>query len=336
MNQKTLNAPPRLLRTYKDYKTEFSMLGIFIICFLIMNFLSPYFATSKNMMNVMTQVSTNSLISIGITLVILTGGIDLSVGAVLGISAMSAGMVLKSTGSIMLGVLAALMVGLLVGLVNGYLIGYLNMPAFIVTLGMMQICRSLTYVVSDGNTASNFPESFAVLGKGKLFGGIPMYVLLILLLYIIFIFVMSKTKFGRFIYATGSNPEAARLSGINIKFHTMMTYVTSGVLSATAGLVMISRMMAVDPTYGKDAEMDAIAAVVIGGTSMMGGKGSLWGTLIGVLLVGFLRNALNLAGINPFWQGSAVGAVIIFAVLTERLSNKRVSRKKNKSEAGKS
>lgn len=312
-----------VLRTYKEYKTEFSMLGIFVICFIIMNFLSPYFLTSKNLMNVMTQVSTNALIAIGMSLVILTGGIDLSVGAVLAISGMVAGMVLKSTGNIVLGVICALGVGILVGIINGYFIGFLNMPAFIVTLGMMQICRSLTYVISDGNTASNFPEDFAFLGKGRLFGTIPVYVLLILLLYVIFIFVMSKSKFGRFIYATGSNAEAARLSGINIKFHTMMTYIFSGLLSATAALVMISRMMAVDPTYGKDAEMDAIAAVVIGGTSMMGGKGSLWGTIIGVLLVGFLRNALNLVGINPFWQGSAVGAVIIIAVLTEKLSSRK-------------
>jgi ribose transport system permease protein len=312
-----------LLRTYRDYKTEFSMLGIFVICFLIMNFLSPYFLTSKNLMNVMTQISTNALLSIGMSLVILTGGIDLSVGAVLAISGMVAGMVLKSTGNIVLGVICALAIGLLVGVINGYFVGFLNMPAFIVTLGMMQICRSLTYVISDGNTASNFPDDFAFLGKGKLFGTVPVYVVLILLLYVIFIFVMSKTKFGRFIYATGSNAEAARLSGINTKFHIMMTYIFSGLMSSIAALVMISRMMAVDPTYGKDAEMDAIAAVVIGGTSMMGGKGSLWGTVIGVLLVGFLRNALNLAGINPFWQGSAVGAVIIIAVLTEKLSSKK-------------
>jgi ribose transport system permease protein len=232
-------------------------------------------------------------------------------------------MVLKSTGNIALGVICALAIGLLVGVINGYFVGFLNMPAFIVTLGMMQICRSLTYVISDGNTASNFPDDFAFLGKGKLFGTVPVYVVLILVLYVVFIFVMSKTKFGRFIYATGSNAEAARLSGINTKFHIMMTYIFSGLMSSIAALVMISRMMAVDPTYGKDAEMDAIAAVVIGGTSMMGGKGSLWGTIIGVLLVGFLRNALNLAGINPFWQGSAVGAVIIIAVLTEKLSTKK-------------
>lgn len=312
-----------LLRTYRDYKTEFSMLGIFVICFVIMNFLSPYFLTSKNLMNVMTQISTNALLSIGMSLVILTGGIDLSVGAVLAISGMVAGMVLKSTGNIALGVICALAIGLLVGVINGYFVGFLNMPAFIVTLGMMQICRSLTYVISDGNTASNFPDDFAFLGKGKLFGTVPVYVVLILVLYVVFIFVMSKTKFGRFIYATGSNAEAARLSGINTKFHIMMTYIFSGLMSSIAALVMISRMMAVDPTYGKDAEMDAIAAVVIGGTSMMGGKGSLWGTIIGVLLVGFLRNALNLAGINPFWQGSAVGAVIIIAVLTEKLSTKK-------------
>lgn len=324
MDDKVLNAKGSisLKRTYKEFKTEITMLIIFLLFFIVMKFASPYFCTTKNLLNVMTQISTNAILAIGMTLVIVTGGIDLSVGSVLGLSAMVAGMLLQSTGNIFIGVLGALAVGAICGFINGYLIGYMEMPAFIVTLGLMQICSSIDYVISDGNTASKFPEVFSLLGKGKV-GGIPIYVIAIIILFAIFIFVMAKTKFGRYLYAIGSNSEAARLSGINIKFNTMMAYVCCAVLCAIAGLVMTSRMMAVDPTYGKSAEMDAIAAAVIGGTSMSGGKGTLWGTIIGVLLVGFLRNALNLLGVNPFWQGSAVGAVIIVAVLAEKISNKK-------------
>ncbi|MGI6030766.1 MAG: ABC transporter permease [Eubacteriales bacterium] len=323
VEQKQARLSTPLQRTAREFKTELSMLLIFILFFVVMSFANEYFFTPKNLMNVMSQVSNNAIIAIGMTLVIVTAGIDLSVGATLGLSAMVGGMVLQSTQNVTLSICVMLAIGLVVGLINGVLVGYMEMPAFIVTLGMMQICRSLGYVISDGNSCSGFPEAFGFLGKGKLIGQISVYQVFILLLFAIFIFVMAKTKFGRYLYAIGSNPEAARVSGINIKFNTMMAYVFCGLLSATSGWLMTSRLMAVDPTYGKDMEMDAIAAVVIGGTSMMGGKGTLWGTLIGVFLVGFLRNALNLIGLNPFWQGSAVGAVIIIAVLIERLSSKR-------------
>ncbi len=322
MSQGVVTNHSSIKRVVNENKTEITMLFIFLLFFIVMHFSSEYFFTSKNLLNVMTQISTNAIIAIGMTLVIITGGIDLSVGSILGLSAMAAGMILQSSESIMLAIVVALGIGAFCGFVNGYLIGYMEMPPFIVTLGIMQVCSSVNYVISDGNTASKFPELFAYIGKFKLFG-FPAYIIGIALLFLIFMFVMNKTKFGRFVYATGSNPEAARLSGINIKSITMNTYVLCGVLCAVAGLLLTSRMMAVDPTYGKGAEMDAIAAAVIGGTSMSGGKGTLLGTIIGVFLVGFLRNALNLLGVNPFWQGSAIGAVIIVAVLAEKISNNR-------------
>ena len=315
-----------LKRITKNFKSELTMLGIFAVFFIVMSFASPYFLTSRNILNIVSQVSSNALLSIGMTIVILTGGIDLSVGGILGLSGMIGAMVINSgDGRPVLGVLVMLGVALICGTFNGVLVGYLRMPAFIVTLGTTNICRSLDYVISNANTQSGFPDGYSFLGKHKVFAGIPVYVFFLIAMFAIFIFILSKTKFGRFIYASGSNLEAAELSGINVRFIIMMCYVISGLMCALAAWIMTSRLMACDPTYGNGAEMDAIAASVIGGTSMSGGKGTLWGTIIGVLLVGSLRNALNLLGVNPYWQGSALGAVIILAVLAERISALRKS-----------
>lgn len=311
-------------RLVKEYRTELMMAGIFMAFFAVMSFSSEYFFTAQNVMNVMSQVSSNAMLAIGMTVVIITSGIDLSVGANLGLSGMVGCMVLMNTQNIFLGVGTMLLVAMLVGLVNGILIGYLRMPAFIVTLGTMQICRSLDYVISNANTASKFPEAYKFLGKGKIAGSFPVYIVFIIIMFAIFIWILSKSKFGRYLYAVGSNREAARLSGINVKFNTMMAYVISGLMCGLAAWMMTSRLMACDPTYGNGNEMDAIAAAVIGGVSMSGGKGTLWGTAIGVLLVGFLRNALNILGVNPYWQGSAIGAVIVVAVLAEKLSGFRI------------
>ena len=313
-------------RITKEYKTELSMLAIFVVFFVVLSFASPYFFTSPNIMHVMRQVSFQSLLAIGMTIVIITSGIDLSVGATLGLSGMVGCMVLMNTQNVLLGILVMLAVSVAVGLVNGILIGYLQLPAFIVTLGTMQICRSLDYVISNANTASKFPEVYSVLGKGKIGGVFPVYILFIFGAFAVFIWVMGKTKFGRFLYAIGSNAESSRLTGINVKFNVMMAYVISGLMCGLAAWMMTSRLMACDATYGDGNEMDAIAAAVIGGTSMSGGKGTLWGTIVGVFLVGFLRNALNILGVNPYWQGTAIGAVIVIAVLAEKLSKLKVKK----------
>jgi ribose transport system permease protein len=296
------------------------MLGVFLLFFVFMSFTSQYFFTPQNFMNVMSQVSSNAMLAIGMTIVIITSGIDLSVGGNLGLSGMIGCMVLMNTQNVFLGVLTMLLVSSAVGLVNGFLIGYLKMPAFIATLGVMQICRSLDYVISNANTASKFPEVYTFLGRGKIADSFPIYIIFIILIFSFFIWVLSKWKFGRFLYAIGSNVEAARLSGVNVKLNTLLAYVCSGLMCGVAAWMMTSRLMACDPTYGAGNEMDAIAAAVIGGVSMSGGKGKLVGTAIGVLFVGFLRNALNILGVNPFWQGSVIGAVIIIAVLAEKLS----------------
>jgi ribose transport system permease protein len=317
-----------LRRTLREYRSEIAMLGVFLLFFIIMSFSSEYFFTSRNLMNVMSQVSSNAMLAIGMTIVIITSGIDLSVGGNLGLSGMIGCMVMVSTRNVFLGVAAILLVSSAVGLVNGFLIGYLKMPAFIVTLGIMQVCRSLDYVISNANTASKFPAAYSFLGKGRIADSFPIYIIFILGIFCIFGWILSKCKFGRFLYAIGSNAEAARLSGINVKFNTMLAYVCSGLMCGFAAWMMTSRLMACDPTYGSGNDLDAIAAAVIGGVSMSGGKGKLVGTAIGVLLVGFLRNALNILGVNPFWQGSAIGAVIIIAVLAEKLSKIQLRKKR--------
>lgn len=307
-------------RVFKNFKTEFTMLGIFIVFFVIMSVISGNFLSSGNMLNVVSQVASNAMMSVGMTIVIITAGIDLSVGGILGLSAMIGAIQMVNTGSAVIGFIVMMVVSIICGLVNGFLIGYIKMPAFIVTLGTMNICRSLDYVISDANTQSGFPAEWKFIGQTKI-GGIPMYLIFMIIVFAAFIFILQKTKFGRMLYACGSNAEAATLSGINVKLNVCLAYVISGLMCGFAAWIMTSRLMACDPTYGDGAEMDAIAAAVIGGASMSGGRGSIWGTIIGIFLVGFLRNALNLLGVNPYWQGTALGVVIIVAVLAERISS---------------
>lgn len=326
VKQESWNADYRRMRrlwALRNNRTELIMLAVLFVGCVVMSVVSPTFLSVGNILNICSQQSTTALMAIGMTLVIITGGIDLSVGTLLGFSGMLAAMRLQATGNIAQAILISYAVALLIGVANGFLIGYMKLPAFIVTLGTQQICQSMNYVVTDGSSASKFPEVFGFIGKGKLIGNIPFYLVMIALLYVTFMVIMTKVRYGRFLYATGSNEVAARISGIKTKKVIMLTYVISAMMAATAGLVMISRLMACDPTYGKSAEMDVIAAVVIGGTFMSGGKGTLWGTAVGVFIVGVLRNSLNLLGVNTFWQGTAIGVVIILAVLAEQLSHKK-------------
>ena len=309
-----------LKRTLIGYKTEFTMLLLFAVFFIAMSFASEYFLTQQNILNILSQISANSMLAIGMTFVIITGGIDLSVSGILGLSGMVGSMVLMKTQNIPLSVAIIFLVSIFIGLINGLLIGYMKMPAFIVTMSTCEICRSLDYVISNANTARGFPEAYQLVGKGKIGGVLPVYVILIVVLFGVGIFILSRTKFGRYTYAIGSNAYAAELSGINVKLQTMLVYVYSGFMCAFGAWIMTSRLMACDTTYGNGNEMDAIAAAVIGGVSMSGGKGTLWGTFIGIVLVGCLRNALNLLGMDPYWQGTALGVVIIMAVLAERLT----------------
>ena len=311
-------------RMLDEYRVETAMLGALVLLCVVLTIFAPNFATAGNLRNVLWQVTGVGIIAIGQTIVILTGGIDLSVGGIVAFSAMAGGLIMVSGDSpnVPLGIAATLLIGLAVGVVNGLLIAYGRLAAFIVTLGMLSITTSLTYVISDAKSIVDLPDGYRVWGKGMI-GNIPIYLLTFVILFILGQIFLTRTKPGRFIYAIGSNEEAARLSGVNTRLYKTLPYAITGVLCAISAIILSGKLGAIDPDTGTGFELKTIAAVVIGGTSLFGGKGTMVGTLIGVFLIGFLNNGLNLLKVNAFWQGTAVGVVIILSVLIERLSRSR-------------
>jgi ribose transport system permease protein len=299
------------------YRIEVAMLGALAVLAVVLTIVEPRFLSFPNLQNILSQVMVLGIIAIGQTLVILTGGIDLSVGGIAAISVMVGGLVMQVAG-VAAGVAVILLTGLLCGLINGALVAYLKLAPFIVTLGMLSITASLTYVVSDGRSLFQLPEEFSFFGTGSV-GGVRFYVLVFIALYIAAHIMLTRTKPGRFIYAIGSNSEAARLSGVDVSRYLVLPYALTGLLCAIAMTIESSRLGTIDPNTGTGFELSTIAAVVIGGASLMGGKGSMVGTLIGIFLIGVLQNGLNIIGVNAFWQGTALGTVIILAVVLDRL-----------------
>jgi ribose transport system permease protein len=308
------------------FQIECRMFAVLVVLTIVISVVSPHFLSYGNVANLMDQSVVTGIVAIGQTFVILVAGIDLSVGALTGISSVVLGLAMTSTGlPVPVAMLAALVCGGLLGLVNGVLATFGKIAPFIVTLGMMSIGRSLAYIVSNGNAISSLPDSFAVLGSSELFG-LPLNFLFVVILFALAWAYLSFTKGGRTIYAIGSNIEAARASGLKVSFYMLLAYVLSGVLSGVAGVMLSSRLMSIDPVAGTGLELDAVAAVVIGGASLFGGRGSMIGTFLGVVIMVMIRNALNLLNVGPYWQGSAIGAIIIIAVLAERFASSRTSR----------
>jgi ribose transport system permease protein len=318
MGQKAGSRSGNALRNlFNDYRVELVMLLAFVLLCGGLSCLSPEFLTLGNAKNLLWQATSVGIIAIGQCLVILTAGIDLSVGGVAAFSAMFGGIILMKFG-VVAGVAAILLFGAFLGTINGFLISYTRLAPFIVTLGIASVTRSLTYVITDAHSIVGLPKGYRVFGYGDI-GGVPVYMILLVGLFLIGHIMLTKTKFGRFIYAIGSNEEAARLAGVNIRRYKAIAYTVTGFLAAVAVLIITSRLGAIDPDTGAGWEMDTIAAVVIGGCSLSGGKGSLVGTFIGVLLITVLHNGLNIIGVSPFWQGSAIGTVIIISVLLDRV-----------------
>ena len=278
--------------------------------------------TIANITNVFTQVSTNAIIAVGMTFVILTGGIDLSVGSTVAISGAVSASIIKSTNNILLAILAASAVGIVIGLINGLLISKGKLQAFIATLATMTIFRGATLVFTDGTPISKLPEKFVHIGNGKI-GIIPVPVIITVIVFLIAVYVLTQTRFGRYLYALGGNEDSARLSGINTNKIKTLVYVISGFASSIAGVIIASRIGSASPNAGTGFELDAIAAVVIGGTSLAGGEGRITGTLIGALIIGVLNNGLNLMNVSPFYQSIVKGLVILLAVLLDKKSRKK-------------
>ncbi len=309
-----------------------------LILVIIFASLQPRFLMPLNLFNILRQVSIYGIIAVGMTFVILTRGIDLSVGSLVAMSGLCAAVVahggiegrfaLSADGTGFhwaFAALAAILAGTLAGLLQGLVVARLSVPAFVVTLGVMAIGRSLAYILSGQTAISNIPEAMQAIVYTNILG-IPSNVLFLVVLYIVAWAYLTYTKGGRTIYAVGSNKEAARAAGLNTLFYSVVPYVLSGALSAVAVTFSISQLLSADPLMGNSMELDAIATVVIGGASLYGGRGSMIGTLFGVFIMVMIRNGLNLMGVSPFWQGSAIGTIIILALLVERLVSSRANR----------
>lgn len=293
-----------------------SLIGLFLLC-VIIAIATPRFLTLSNITNVLTQIAVNAIIAVGMSFVILTGGIDLSVGSTVALSGAVAASVVLSTGSIPLAIIAAIIVGAVIGLINGVLVSKGKLQAFIATLATMTIFRGETLVFTQGNPISKLPESFMVLGNGSL-GFLPVPILITIIVAVIAIYALSQTKLGRYIYAVGGNEDSSRLSGINTNKIKTLVYMVAGIASAIGGIILTSRIGSASPNAGTGYELDAIAAVVIGGTSLSGGEGKISGTIIGALIIGVISNGLNLMNVSPFYQSFVKGLVILVAVLLDK------------------
>lgn len=300
------------------------LMSIFLVLagmMLIFSISSPYFFRTNNLLTVALQSSIIAIVAIGQTLVLITGGIDLSLGSVIGFSGMISSFLMVRGVPIPVAALAGIITGVFVGLSNGALVVYGKLPPFVVTLGSMSIVRGLSLLLTNGIPVSGIPQSFAVMGNGN-FLGMPIPVWIMLALTMFFHYLLTKTPLGLYIYASGSNIQAAKLSGINTNKTILLVYTFSGFLAAIAGLIFTSRVLSGQPTAGTGYELYAVASSVIGGTSLSGGEGIVSGTLIGALIIGVLRNGLNLMGVSAFLQEVLIGVVIIVAVFLDRMKEK--------------
>ncbi len=330
MNLQALPADNNNSKTrIKDiFKKMGALIGLVVLC-TTLTFLSPHFLTMDNIMNIARQSSINSLIALGMLLSILTAGIDLSVGSILALSIVLMGIVVVKMGmSPIIGIAVCLGVGLLLGLINGLTLTKMSLPhPFISTLGTMNVARGLALIVTAASPISNFPPSIQFLGAAFV-GPVPVSFLLVLFVYGLFHVFLNYTTVGRYIYAVGGNPEATRLSGISIDKVLIIVYTISGFMAALAGLLLVGRVNAAYPLAGLGYEFDAIAATIIGGASFLGGEGTVWGTLIGALIMAVLRNGLNLLSVSSEMQTVAIGIVIILAVYIDVLRHKAAKKAK--------
>jgi ribose transport system permease protein len=294
------------------------------ILFIALSIASPYFLTANNLASVARQTAVFNTMALGMTIVIVAGGIDLSVGSILGLSGLVGTMALEAGYPIFVGVLVGIAVGTVCGFLNGLMITRLRINAFIVTLGTLGIYRGVALIISNGLPVHRIPPGFAFLGEGNLLG-VPFVVWLLVLCAVATHVVLESTRLGRYAFAIGSNPVAAVYAGIPVAFHTAAVYAIGGALTGLAGMIEASRLMTGQPTAGLGYELEAIAAVVIGGGSLNGGEGSVVGTLIGAFIMGLLSNGSDLLNISNYWQQVIIGSVIILAVTLDEFRKRRTA-----------
>ena len=300
---------------------ELLLVGVVLLLCVIWTVMNPQFLSLNNITNILRQASYTAVAAVGMTMVIVIGEIDLSAGSLVCASGLTGAMVCKETGNVVLAVLAALAVGLLVGFVNGALCAYGKLPGFIATLASMTVLRGLAYIITGGNSVVWTNEAFTMIGTGYV-GPVPIPVIIMVLVIIFGWVLTTKLKFGRYIYAVGGNSDASKWSGIAVEKVKIIVYMVMGVLTSIAGLIITARLGSGQPSSGQNFEMDCITAAVVGGTSMSGGRGKVFGTIVGVLLLTVLTNGMTLVGINTYWQQVLKGVIIVVSVLADTRGKK--------------
>src|SRR5579862_3639014 len=295
-----------------------------IVLFVALSVASPHFLTSTNLSSVVRQTAVINIMALGMTMIIIAGGIDLSVGAILAMGGLLGAMAMEKGAPIFVGVVIGIVAGLGCGLINGFLTTRLKIAPFIVTLGTLGIFRGVTLIISNGLPVHKIPAEFSFLGEGNILG-VPFVLWLLVCCAVLTHLTLDHTRLGRYAFAIGSNVEAAVYAGIPVAFHTTAVYAIGGMLTGLAGMIEASRLMTGQPAAGNGYELQAIAAVVIGGGSLHGGEGSVIGTLVGAFIMGLLSNGSDLLGISPYLQQAIIGAVIILAVTLDEVRKRRTT-----------
>lgn len=307
--------------------TNLTSAAVLIALTVLLSAISPAFRDPQNLINILQQVTVNAILALGMTMVIFTGGIDLSVGSVVAFSGIVMGILVIDLGvNPWLAALIGIALGSVCGTINGLLISRFKLQPMIATLGMMSIARGAALTLAGGRTISGYPPGFTWLGNGTIPGTtIPVQIVFMLLLYVIAYYFMRYRRFGRALYSVGGNEEATRLSGINVFKYKTLAYTVSGALAGIASVVLVAKLNSAQSIAGQDYELDAIASAVIGGASLLGGKGSIWGTLMGALIIGVIRNGLNLLNVSSYLQKLIIGFIILIAVLVDAFRNRERS-----------
>ena len=307
--------------------TNLTSAAVLIALAVLLSVISPAFRDPQNLINILQQVTVNAILALGMTMVIFTGGIDLSVGSVVAFSGIVMGILVIDLGvNPWLAALIGIALGSVCGTINGLLISRFKLQPMIATLGMMSIARGAALTLAGGRTISGYPPGFTWLGNGTIPGTtIPVQIVFMLLLYVIAYYFMRYRRFGRALYSVGGNEEATRLSGINVFKYKTLAYTVAGALAGIASVVLVAKLNSAQSIAGQDYELDAIASAVIGGASLLGGKGSIWGTLMGALIIGVIRNGLNLLNVSSYLQKLIIGFIILIAVLVDAFRNRERS-----------
>jgi ribose/xylose/arabinose/galactoside ABC-type transport system permease subunit len=315
---------------YSELFRKFGIVAVFaLLCVAAAILTRGTFLQPGNLSNVFRQISMESIIAVGMTMVIISGGIDLSVGSTVALSGVITCLTMTNFPgpfwvAFPVSILAGILAGGACGAFNGFFVTKFDIPPFIASLAVMTAARGLSYIICSGRPIWNLPDGFSRIGQGFIFGFIPAPVIIMFAFIIAGQIFLSRIKYGRYIYAVGGNAEAARLSGINVKLYLFLVYVIIGILAAVAGIILASRLGAGDPKSGMMWELNVIAAVVVGGTSLSGGEGSIVGTLFGALIIGVVNNTLNLMNVDAYWQQVVLGSVILSAVLLDKMKNRKM------------